>query len=79
VAENLAKLEVFLSPFESLPFDDQAADWYGSIRAILRAQGTPIGPNDLMIAAIALSRGLALATRNAAEFARVPGLRVAHW
>ena len=38
-----------------------------------------IGANDLMIASIALSRGLTLVTRNAMEFRRVPGLRVEVW
>ena len=36
--------------------------------------GTPIGPNDLMIAAIALANGLTLVTHNTSEFSRVPGL-----
>src|SRR5690242_12033347 len=53
-----ARQQQFLSAFVSLPFDDSAADHYGQIRAHLAARGTPIGPNDLLIAAIARSRGI---------------------
>jgi tRNA(fMet)-specific endonuclease VapC len=44
--------------FESLPFEDCSAEEYGKARAVLAAQGLMIGPNDLMIAAIALARKL---------------------
>ncbi len=52
-AGSLAQLEQFFSTFPSVPFDDNAAAEYGHIRAELATKGTPIGPNDLMIAAIA--------------------------
>jgi len=76
---NLAKVARFLSQFVSHPFDDLAADAYGKIRAALSDQGMPIGPNDLLIAAIAQSRGLTLVTHNVAEFSRVPGLPIEDW
>ncbi len=41
--------------------------------------GTPIGPNDLLIAAQALSLGLVLVSANIKEFSRVPGLSVENW
>jgi tRNA(fMet)-specific endonuclease VapC len=63
----------------SLPFDDAAAEEYGQLRAYLANQGTPIGPNDTMIAAIALANGLTLVTHNTAEFSRVPGLMIKDW
>lgn len=47
--KNLAKLQPFVSRFVSFPFDDEAAEVYGRIRADLEKLGTPIGPNDLMI------------------------------
>ena len=78
-AANLAKVAHFLSQFASLPFDDLAADTYGRVRAALSDQGMPIGPNDLLIAAIAQSRGLTLVTHNVAEFSRVPGLPIEDW
>nr|VFJ69099.1 MAG: tRNA(fMet)-specific endonuclease VapC [Candidatus Kentron sp. FM]VFJ69856.1 MAG: tRNA(fMet)-specific endonuclease VapC [Candidatus Kentron sp. FM]VFK17786.1 MAG: tRNA(fMet)-specific endonuclease VapC [Candidatus Kentron sp. FM] len=77
---NRARLQRFFASIPtSLPFDDAAADAYGGIRAQLEARGTPIGPNDLMIAAIGLSRGLMLVTHNTSEFRRVPGLRIEDW
>ena len=41
--------------------------------------GQPIGPNDMMIAAIARSRAATLVTPTTAEFSRVPGLLIADW
>jgi tRNA(fMet)-specific endonuclease VapC len=78
-SKNFALLATFLPVFLSLPFDDQAAKVYGQIRADLEAKGTPIGPNDLIIAAIALSNDLTLVTHNTAEFGRVPGLKLTDW
>lgn len=69
----------FLSAFASLPFDDSAADIYGWIRADLAANGTLIGPNDLLIAAIALSNKVTLVTHNTREFSRVVGLMLDDW
>ncbi len=79
VEENLAKLSRFFELFESLPFDDGAAEHYGVLRAQLRRAGTPLGANDLLIAAIAASADLTLVTRNQEEFRRVAGLRVEAW
>jgi tRNA(fMet)-specific endonuclease VapC len=62
-----------------LPFDDAAAVVYGEIRAALAQAGTPIGPNDLQIAAIALANDLTLVTHNTREFTRVQGLKLADW
>lgn len=45
----------FLNQFVSLPFDDAAAQIFGEIRADLAKKGTPIGPYDLQIAAIAIA------------------------
>ncbi len=79
VAENLKELDAFFAPFDSLPFDDKAADFYGTIRALLAQAGTPIGDNDLLIAGVALAHDLVVVTRNRKEFARVPGLRLESW
>jgi tRNA(fMet)-specific endonuclease VapC len=76
VEGNLEVLRRFFEPFASPPFDDRAAEEYGVIRADLERAGTPIGPNDLLIAALARSRDLGLISRNVREFGRVAGLRV---
>lgn len=79
VAANLRRLRAFFEPFPSVFFDDEAADIYGSLRSHLRREGTEIGSNDLMIAAIAVALDLTLVTHNRSEFSRVPGLRLAEW
>ena len=79
VARNLAEVQKFTAGFVSLPFDDRAAPGYARIRADLTARGMLIGPNDLMIAAIALANGLTLVTHNTTEFSRVTGLQLEDW
>jgi tRNA(fMet)-specific endonuclease VapC len=76
---NLALVEELLGDFDSLPFDDRSANEAGRLRAALEAVGTPIGPNDILIASIALAHGLTLVTADAAEFARVEGLVIENW
>lgn len=51
----------------------------GLIRADLAAQGNPIGPNDLVIAATARTFDTVLVTNNTEDFARIIGLRVVDW
>lgn len=79
VATNMERLARFFAAFESLPFDDAAAEHAGAIRAELAAIGRPVGPNDLLIAATARARDLTLVTANTREFQRVVGLRVQDW
>ena len=78
-ASNLALLAKLRQQVVSLPFDDRAAEEYGKVRANLAASGTQIGPNDLMIAAIALANQMTLVTHNPAEFSRVQGLSMEDW
>lgn len=61
------------------PLPVEAAAVYGRLRADLRAAGTPIGQNDLWLAAHALAADLVMVTNNKKEFARVPGLKVRNW
>ena len=68
-----------LDPYDSLPFDDAAAESYARIRHDLEQQGHVIGPNDLLIAAICLANDCTLVTSNTAEFSRVPGLKCEDW
>lgn len=77
--KNQAALSAFLSNIDILPFDDRAAVEYGDIRASLEKKGTPIGPNDMLIAAHARSLGLTIVTNNVREFRRVDGLMLDNW
>lgn len=79
VTENLALVDRFCAQFESLPFDDRAASFYGVARAILAKEGALIGANDLMLASICLAHDLVLVTRNLREYSRVPGLAIESW
>ncbi|MBE9233189.1 type II toxin-antitoxin system VapC family toxin [Cuspidothrix issatschenkoi LEGE 03284] len=78
-SKTLAGQEKFIRLFVSLPFDDVAANIFGRIRAELAAVGTPIGPYDLQIAAIAMANNLILVTHNVKEFSRVNGLNFEDW
>lgn len=77
--ENLAVLRRFFQEFATLPFDEKCEEIYGIIRAQLARAGTPIGPNDLLIAAVALANDATLITRNTSEFGRVKGLGIENW
>jgi tRNA(fMet)-specific endonuclease VapC len=79
VDENMERLERFLLPLEIVPFDVEAGRHYGRVRTELKRAGCPIGSNDLLIAAHALSLDATIATNNIREFARVAGLRVEQW
>jgi tRNA(fMet)-specific endonuclease VapC len=76
---NHARIGVLIDEIACLAFDREAAAAYGRVRAQLEAGGTPIGPNDMLIAAHAVSRGLTVVTDNLAEFRRVRGLKVESW
>lgn len=78
-AANLALIANLQKQFVSLPFDDRAAEEYGKLRDHLGRSGQLIGPNDLLIAGIALANGLTLVTHNTIEFSRVPGLLLEDW
>ena len=77
--KNLNLVRAFSASFESLHFDDLAAETYGRLRTALEKQGRLIGPNDLLIASIALAHGATLITHNTEEFKRVPDLALEDW
>jgi tRNA(fMet)-specific endonuclease VapC len=76
---NLEILQRFFIQFNIIHLDSEAAIIAGRIRAELAARGTPIGPYDVQIAAIALANGLILVTHNTGEFTRVNGLQIEDW
>lgn len=77
--KNLNAILKILSPFEVIDYNSQDAWEYGEIRAALEVKGTPIGGNDLMLAAQARRRGLIVVTNNVREFERVEHLKVQDW
>ena len=76
---NLQLVEQLFQKFTSLPFEQMAGRIAGHIRTSLEAQGTPIGSNDLLIAAIAIANNLTLVTHNVREFSRISDLRYEDW
>jgi tRNA(fMet)-specific endonuclease VapC len=78
-SRNLAAVEDFCSRLDLLPYGPKASLHYGQIRASLERSGTPIGVNDLHIAAHARSEGLTLVSNNLREFQRVDGLLLENW
>lgn len=73
------RVEAVLGTIPVLDIDDAAAKSYGDIRAALEAAGTPIGANDLWIAAQARALGAIVVTDNQQEFQRVDGLEIENW
>ena len=77
--DNFEKVSSFLLPYEILPFDDAATVHYARIKTTLETKGLVIGPNDLLIAAIALSHDATLVTNNTNEFSRIIDLSIVNW
>jgi tRNA(fMet)-specific endonuclease VapC len=72
-------VELFLRYVNVMDLPSEAAAEYAGIRAELQRKGTPIGANDLFIAAHARHLGLTLVTNNTREYSRVPGLKIENW
>lgn len=78
-AQNHERLNFLTAEIQCVNFDLSAARIFGRIRSALEAEGSPIGPYDMMIAAHTLSLGLVLVTDNEGEFRRVKGLKIENW
>ena len=76
---NHRLLDVLINEMPCRDFDSKAASIYGKIRAGLEKKGHPIGPNDMLIAAHALSLDLVLVSDNIRELTRVRGLQLENW
>lgn len=77
--DALMRLEAFAQVVPVIELPASAGEHYGDIRAVLAAAGTPIGANDLWIAAHARAATLTIVTNNTREFARVDGLKLENW
>ena len=75
----LQLLEEFKNFVPVLPIPENAGKTYGTFRASLESKGTPIGNNDLWIAAHAKAAALTIVTNKEREFQRIPGLKVQNW
>ena len=78
VASNVERLTAFAAAAAVLVCDSGTAAVYGELKAMLRAQGTPIPENDIWIAALARQHLLELASRDA-HFTLIPGLDLVRW
>ncbi len=78
-AKLAARVDLLLSALTVLPLETPAEHHYAHVRNHLARRGTPVGPNDLLIAAHALAKALIVVTANTDEFSRVPGLVVENW
>ena len=74
-----SRVEELLARLEVLPFAADADRRYADLRVRLEKRGTPIGPNDMLIAAHALASRCTLVTGNVGEFRRVANLAVENW
>ncbi|MDB5686265.1 MAG: mvpA [Rhizorhabdus sp.] len=74
-----AQLDAILAALPVLPFATPAEQIYGEIRTRPELEGTPIGANDLLIAAHGLALNQIVVTDNERAFARVPGLHIENW
>lgn len=82
-SDNRSKMDSYVATlcrrYAVLDFDRVASQQAGVTRALLDTRGTPIGPYDIQMAGIAMSKNLTIVTRNTREFERVPGLRIENW
>lgn len=77
--QNLQKARRFLEPFEIVNYTQEMSETYAELRLKVESKGTTVGPNDLLIAAIAVSDNGTLVTRNTKEFSVIPQLKVEKW
>jgi tRNA(fMet)-specific endonuclease VapC len=73
------RIEDILQAFDIQPLSEDADRHYARLRNQLESQGTPIGRNDMLIAAHALALDATLVTANTREFARIEGLKLENW
>jgi tRNA(fMet)-specific endonuclease VapC len=78
VTENLHKIDIFVQQSIVFPCDLETAQWYGIIKDRLHRKGRLIPDNDIWIAAVAIQRGLILATRDA-HFDEIESLQTERW
>ena len=78
-AKLSTQVEAIISAMEIMPLKTHSDTEYANLRLYLEKMGSPIGPNDMLIAAQALAAKSVLVTANKDEFERVPNLIVQNW
>ena len=78
-ARLIRQLEAILGALDVLPFEAPADTAYAQIRSYLEQRGTPIGGNDMLIAAQAFALGYTIVTANITEFECVKDLPCENW
>jgi tRNA(fMet)-specific endonuclease VapC len=78
-SQNLAALDVLLTSFTVIPFDELAARRFGELKANLEQAGNIVADLDLQIASVAICRDLPLVTHNQKHFARITSLKLEDW
>lgn len=73
--DRLGSILSYVCHVDVLPFDDPAYATFASFPASAKRVGT----NDCRIAAIAISRGMTVVTRNSRDFDRIPGVKHEDW
>lgn len=79
VKKNLKNIDNMTSVVKVLPFNKEASDHFGKIKADLRKTGEIIEDMDILIASIALAYDGILVTNNLEHFERIDGLGVENW
>jgi predicted nucleic acid-binding protein len=75
--EEKHRIKRFLQMFAILEMDEQGAEKFGEIMNFLDKKGQKVADRDVLIAAIAISKGeTTIVTRNRKDFERIPGLFV---
>jgi len=74
-----AYVEGLLARLPVISLDAVAARIHARLSAELAANGTAVGPHDLIIAATALTKGYIVTTRDERSFPRIPGLSYLRW
>ena len=77
--ENLRLIDALRRRIRVLPFGDDAAVFFGQLKALLKRTGNLLPDSDLFIAATALVTGRVLVTANTAHFERIEGLELEDW
>jgi len=78
-ARNLDKLTRLLDVVQTVPFDLECAESFGTIKSKLRSIGKPTGEVDALIAATALAHKAVLVTGNMRHFEHIEGLHIETW